>query len=162
MGNFTSFMLPPHEQPPPVFVEEQPLLYDPQPAVTVFAPHAAYQEAVPATEASSYSGNTFNGVKHGLGICCNLPTDVLIMITAVTCGFLGLLFELDFLILGALLLVSFNLCGCVKTSIVTSIPSIFICGILAIALIWRDLPHVFSVYVLHHGAHSHNGTVHSH
>jgi len=155
-------MLPPHQQPAPVFVEEQPLLYDPQQPMTVVAPHALYQEEVPASEPSSYAGNNFNGVKRGLSICCNLPTDVLIMITAVTCGFLGLLFELDLLILGAVLLISFNLCGCVKTSIVTSIPSIFICGILAIALIWRDLPRVFRIYVLHNNGHSHNGTVHTH
>ena len=150
-------MLPPHEGLPQVFVqhvEDEPLLYEPTPHDNVVAQPMYQEHVVPHEHAFGYA-NTIKSVNNGLGICCNLPADVLIMITSVVFGFLGLLFGFDWLIVGAIILVSFNVCGCVRTSIVTSIPSIFVCAILALALIWRDLPRVFRVYILHQSSHSH-------
>jgi hypothetical protein len=150
-------MLLPNAETPQVFVqqlEDEPLLYEPTPHNNIVAQPMCQDHVVAHEHACGYSV-TVQSVKNGVGVCCNLPADVLIMITAVVFGFLGLLFGFDWLILGAIIIVSFNVCGCVKTSIVTSIPSIFVCAILALALVWRDLPRIFRVYILHQSSHTH-------
>lgn len=139
-------------------IEGQPLLFGPADVQAHVVGHTVHSEdAIPSPQVTS-NKYSVAGIKHGVSECCSLPSDVLIMVTAVCLGLLGLLFELDLLLVIGIILVSFNVCGCARTSIVTSIPSIFVFGILLLALAWRDLPRIFRIYILHSNEHAHNTT----